>query len=254
LKPVMSNLGADAYYNSIFDSNGDLRSSPKSMVFHFQGQKGKKKIIPISSPSVGIIKLREGLPKALRYFNDDFKGQGIYRVSEFLHEGRHGDGSRKHNNLRFKHVQCPPGHPYAGINYPLCDNFHNGANMVSATGIEEMLKGCDSSCELHSKILLDMIKLEKMSRVIGLIPDAYQDAQMKELKLSLRKYKQIYKDSSSRSSTKTKSLKAKEEIERIESVIRRKDEGQRIELKRRTRRNKMSDATPEHAFVPGAKR
>jgi hypothetical protein len=127
--------------------------------------------LPVSSPRVGIIMLG----KSYSSF------EPIERIGVLIHEARHSDctgGLSEADLTRIHddelpsnhacghiHVDCPPGHDYAG--YPACDDHPWGAYSVEAVFLATLAKMCVNCSERDLQMAYAM-SADALSRILVL--------------------------------------------------------------------------------------
>ncbi|MDO9181438.1 MAG: hypothetical protein Q7U04_03475 [Bacteriovorax sp.] len=155
---IMSNIGSAIY------QSGKLQNIVYGISIK-KGLFGKAENIIITSPSVGVIQIGEGLfyPRFMINRNKpEAYSNSIFRLTTFFHEARHGDGNGI--SLGFMHAICPIGHDYQGL--PACDENLNGPYKIEALMTAEMTKNCEDNCSLIEKEALKILILDKANRVL----------------------------------------------------------------------------------------
>jgi len=141
--------------------SGGLYLGGKDLSFLF-GLKIDGKVIPITSPRVGILMIGPGLtgskkaksapsPLAARYL----------RQSVLMHEARHSDGRGK--SLAFAHAVCRSG-DYDGYN--ACDANSNGPYTIGAQFLKMVAAQC-ADCTPADKEWLQKASLDSFARIIA---------------------------------------------------------------------------------------
>jgi hypothetical protein len=130
--------------------------------------------VTLTSPRAGIVQIGEG------YFNESGLGvssdssvhnaRRTLQLTTLFHEARHSDGHAYH--LGFMHVECPQGHPLAGL--PACDANLNGAYALESHLINSFDRSCEK-CTLREHELLRMAAIDTASRVQEEIVDPKND-------------------------------------------------------------------------------
>jgi hypothetical protein len=154
----MSNLGAGLY----------LMAKQRQILLAMRRSDGK--IIPVTSPRVGLVQIGEGLFFKKFQVNPEVPGapaNSVSRLSTIFHEARHSDGHGE--SLSFGHAYCPSGHAYEG--YPACDRNLNGPYTIGAQMLKTLTQGC-GDCSIKEKTILKAIEADSRSRVLK----AYRDS------------------------------------------------------------------------------
>lgn len=142
-------------------------------------------LIPITSPRIGLIKMKPSAIKKLRVFSP--KANQILMVSLLFHEARHGDGHGRH--LGFPHTLCPQGHDYAGR--LACDTPLNGAYGIQSLFIQKTLEACES-CQPYEKEILRFSQVEAQNRVLTKKKEDLNREQILELENQITELSMIY--------------------------------------------------------------